>query len=160
MKKLFLMHGLQLLHQMNGSGKIYEAITEHRERLPVRISDEARKRLSLEGTPERMEWMRKKLAEHEILSMTILDTEYPDPLRKIPDPPGILFYQGEPRLLKKEKRISMVGSRAASYSGLTASKQIAAELSRNGVTNPAAWRNADQRISSRSESHRISFSVS
>lgn len=125
---------IPLLHQMNGSGKIYEAITEHRERLPVRISDEARKRLSLEGTPERMEWMRKKLAEHEILSMTILDTEYPDPLRKIPDPPGILFYQGEPRLLKKEKRISMVGSRAASYSGLTASKQIAAELSRNGVT--------------------------
>ena len=79
MKKLFLMAELPydelipLLHQMNGSGKIYEAITERRERLPVRISDEARKRLSLEGTPERMEWMRKKLAEHEILSMTILD---------------------------------------------------------------------------------------
>ena len=40
---------IPLLHQMNGSGKIYEAITERRERLPVRISDEARKRLSLEG---------------------------------------------------------------------------------------------------------------
>ena len=124
---------IPLLHQMNGSRFVFEGLSGSGEKLQLQISAEVRKKLLQEASAERMEWMRKTLAEYEIRSMTILDGEYPDPLRKIPDPPGILFYQGDPGLLQKQKRISMVGSRAASYVGLTASRKIAAELSRNGV---------------------------
>lgn len=124
---------IPLLHQMSGSQAVFESVTSRNGMLPIRISAEARDRLAREAVPDRMEWMRKSLAEHGIGSMTILDAEYPDQLRKIADPPGILFYQGTARLLSMPKRVAMVGSRAASYSGLTASKRIACELSRNGV---------------------------
>ena len=124
---------IPLLHQTGGSHEVYESLVRSGKPLPVRISAEARNRLLQASGREWMERMRHSLEEHRIRSMTILDSAYPDKLRKIPDPPGILFYQGDTSLLNNQKCISMVGSRAASYAGLTAAKRIAEELSRNGV---------------------------
>ena len=57
---------------------------------------------------------------------------FPDGLRAIPDAPVALFMRGPVECLEKP-RVAMVGSRAASHSGVALARQLAAELSRAGV---------------------------
>ena len=61
------------------------------------------------------------------------DVEYPLGLKNIPDPPIVLYVKGE---LKPQDNISIaiVGSRRASYYGLSSAEQFARELSAKGLT--------------------------
>lgn len=71
--------------------------------------------------------------EHQIKIVTIEDKAYPRMLREIPDPPGLLFVQGE--LLPADAvSIAVVGSRNATRYGLTQAERLAASLVRTGVT--------------------------
>ena len=60
--------------------------------------------------------------------------EYPYDLKKLADPPAILFAKGNLDLLKTEKSISIVGTRKASRYGLTHSYQLSEYLSKAGYT--------------------------
>jgi DNA processing protein len=61
------------------------------------------------------------------------DVDYPLNLKNIPDPPIVLYVKGE---LKKEDNLSIavVGSRRASFYGLSSAQNFAAELSAAGFT--------------------------
>ncbi|TYS00122.1 DNA-protecting protein DprA [Rossellomorea vietnamensis] len=55
----------------------------------------------------------KNYKERNIEFLTILDEEYPPLLKNIYDPPWVLFYSGKPDLLKRDRKIAIVGSRKA-----------------------------------------------
>lgn len=82
-----------------------------------------------EGLAEELERARKRDAR----ILTLLDADYPALLRQIPDPPPALYVQGA-LLAEDEAAVAMVGTRAATPYGLSAARELAAELARAGVT--------------------------
>lgn len=60
--------------------------------------------------------------------ITILDTEYPDRLKNIYDPPLFLFYRGNIKLLKSDYLLTIVGSRTLTDYHQNSTKQIIKEL--------------------------------
>jgi DNA processing protein len=58
--------------------------------------------------------------------VTLSDGDYPPLLRQIPDPPPFLYVSG--RLAGADRCIAVVGSRNATAYGLTAARQLSAEL--------------------------------
>ena len=65
--------------------------------------------------------------------MTFQDNHYPENLKAIPDAPVLLYIKGE---IKKENNlaIAMVGSRRASFYGLSIAEKLAGQLSELGIT--------------------------
>ena len=125
---------IPLLHEWKGSTNVFRAFTSPESRIRDSVPPAQRRILSENASDEKMEAMRKCMEQHRIRSVTILDSGFPGSLRNISDPPGILFFQGDPACLQRERITAMVGSRSASYEGLKASGEIALELSRNGVS--------------------------
>ena len=125
---------IPLLHDFNGSEQVFEMLAENHRDLSDYIPVECIKKLRQEAVSEKMNTLSSVIKQHRIHSMTILEDIYPQSLRHIPDPPGILFYQGNAECMQKEKITAMIGSRAASYAGLQAAEKIARELSKSGVT--------------------------
>ncbi|MFO7995273.1 MAG: DNA-processing protein DprA [Marinobacter sp.] len=64
--------------------------------------------------------------------LTMADSDYPEPLKHIPDPPLVLFLRGDRTLLGREQ-IGIVGSRNATRSGLEHARSFAAALGRKGL---------------------------
>lgn len=60
------------------------------------------------------------------------DPAYPSALRHIPDPPAVLFTQGNVELLSRPM-IALIGSRKASYWALEQGQILAAGLARHGL---------------------------
>lgn len=60
------------------------------------------------------------------------DSNYPAPLRGIPDPPVLLYYRGLLPDLQRQSAIGVVGTRKASVYGLSSAKHIAGQLARCG----------------------------
>lgn len=71
--------------------------------------------------------------KRNIRIMTINDADYPENLKNIPDPPIVLYIKGE---LKKEDGfgIGIVGSRRASFYGLSLAGKFSADLAERGMT--------------------------
>jgi DNA processing protein len=71
--------------------------------------------------------------KHNLKIITQDDPEYPENLKKIYDPPIVLYIKGD--LLAQDKlSIAIVGSRRASFYGLTAAEKFAYELANLGFT--------------------------
>ena len=68
--------------------------------------------------------------KHRFNMVTLNEDRYPVLLKKIPDPPPILTFQGT--LVNARPCISIVGSRNASSYGLSTAKHLAAALSQKG----------------------------
>ena len=75
------------------------------------------------------EWSR--LAEENIGLMTILDDDYPKPLRHIPDPPFLLYVRGSREVLSNSC-FAIVGTRALSEYGKRSAPHIALDVARAG----------------------------
>jgi DNA processing protein len=73
-----------------------------------------------------------KLAEIGAHIITLCDTAYPPLLRQIPDPPCLLYVQGE--LCQTDQTIAIVGSRRCSPYGRLVAQTLARELAARGVT--------------------------
>lgn len=125
---------IPLLYRMNGSEKVFEELSKQGGVLKELLPDGCMKKLSQNAARDKMDAMNNSIKMHHIHSITILDGNYPNSLRRIPDPPGILLYQGNLNCLHHERIVAMIGSRNASFSGLKASEKIAFGLSRAGVT--------------------------
>lgn len=72
-------------------------------------------------------------AEHGIDVLTEASDDYPRPLRKIHDPPGVLFRRGEPNA-QDELAVAIVGTRHATRYGIAQAERLAASLARTGFT--------------------------
>ncbi len=66
--------------------------------------------------------------------ITLTDAEYPAALRRMDDPPVVLYVRGEWRPEDGERGISLVGSRLASPRGITLARRFARELADAGCT--------------------------
>ncbi len=72
-------------------------------------------------------------ADHQIDVLTEASDDYPRPLRRIHDPPGILFRLGKP-LPQDDLAVAIVGTRHATRYGLTQAERLASSLARAGFT--------------------------
>lgn len=126
---------IPLLHELEGSSGVYDALI-HDAGNPLfhLIPEKHLERLSGNADDVHLSSFQFLLHKHKINSLTIEEEKYPHCLREIPDPPGILFYQGNPGCMGRNKTAAMIGSRNASYAGMRAARKIASELSRSGVT--------------------------
>jgi DNA processing protein len=68
----------------------------------------------------------------KIQELHIDDSEYPDDLRQIADPPPILYYTGDLSILKKLK-VAIVGTRMATAYGESQAFNFAKDLSLRDV---------------------------
>ncbi|MFH1691415.1 MAG: DNA-processing protein DprA [Candidatus Omnitrophota bacterium] len=69
----------------------------------------------------------------KIKIITILDEEYPRLLKEIYDPPFVLYVKGD-LIACDENAVGIVGSRGASFYGLSCAKQFSMALARSGLT--------------------------
>lgn len=74
----------------------------------------------------------KELSDNNIKFLSYFDNKYPNTLRKIDNPPIILYFKGEFLFDKLEKSISIVGTRNPSSYGHSKARLIAKELAANG----------------------------
>lgn len=81
---------------------------------------------------QEVEEAARLLDRHRIMVLTLADPVYPVLLREIPDPPPLLFCQGETAHLCWPQ-VAMVGSRRPSQSGVAAAREFAGELARQGI---------------------------
>lgn len=71
--------------------------------------------------------------ENKIDIVTILDKDYPENLKNIYDPPAVLYIRG--KLLDCDyNSIAMVGSRRASFYGISTASRLSSDLSGLGIT--------------------------
>ena len=74
-----------------------------------------------------------QLSHRPVTVLTYLDTQYPSPLRMIPDPPPLLYVQGT--LLETDRHaVAIVGTRKVSGAGRILAEELAGELARMGFT--------------------------
>lgn len=74
---------------------------------------------------------KRRIADHGIRLLTLLDPEYPAPLRKIYDPPFLLYMRGA-LLAGDSAAIGVVGSRRTSHYGREQAKRLSFQLARAG----------------------------
>ncbi len=65
--------------------------------------------------------------------ITILDSDYPDPLRKLYKPPMVLFYRGNTSLLYHSRKVAIVGTRKATSYGVSVAERLSTLLAENNV---------------------------
>jgi DNA processing protein len=75
----------------------------------------------------------QKLRESGAVLIPIQDSRYPEALRRIYDPPPLLFARGKVELLQSVC-IAVVGTRRPTPYGLAASEKLSGDLARAGVT--------------------------
>lgn len=73
------------------------------------------------------------LKKYNIEYVTLIDKEYPEILKEIPDPPGVLFYKGDMKLFKTYC-LAVVGSRSYSKYGEMVNRKIVDILAKSGIT--------------------------
>ena len=122
-----------LLDTYSNPEGIYRAFRQREKSLNALVPPRFFRLLEQNGSTEKMLKYAEIMKRNQIHCLCISDQSYPATLQTIPDPPAILFYQGNMAVMNC-RAVAMVGSRKASYSGIKASKKLAADLSRNGIT--------------------------
>ena len=74
----------------------------------------------------------EKCVNKRLHVMTIQDAAYPRRLKNIPDPPLVLYYQGQLPDLDSTAVISVVGTRRASAYGLTVAQRMGYQIAKGG----------------------------
>lgn len=110
-----------LQKQLGSSQKIVEAGLSDSPLLAPKVCQEIQKVWANKTTHQNN---FEKLADY----FTILDDEYPELLKKIYDPPLLLFYAGDLQLLTSEYLVSMVGSRHTTHYHQASADKIISEL--------------------------------
>jgi len=75
----------------------------------------------------------RQARDHNITIVTILDSGYPEQLKNIYDPPAVLYVKGS-LLAQDYNSVAIVGSRRATFYGLSVAQRLAGELSEAGIT--------------------------
>ncbi|MFC1708791.1 DNA-processing protein DprA [Candidatus Omnitrophota bacterium] len=122
----------RLLSSFNKPGHIFEA---SRDRLSRVEGISARKIGAIKKAQQNIDLERElRLArENNIKIVTILDGGYPENLKNIYDPPAVLYVKGELRDYDYNS-VAVVGSRRASFYGLSAASHLSSQLCSMGIT--------------------------
>ncbi len=83
---------------------------------------------------EKLRSVLQAMNAFEVYPLFLGDENYPALLSHIPDPPDVLFVQGELSNERLEKAVGMVGTRHPSRYGSVQARRIAEELAQGGVT--------------------------
>ncbi|MDD2654939.1 MAG: DNA-processing protein DprA [Candidatus Omnitrophica bacterium] len=73
------------------------------------------------------------IKKHNVKIISILDNDYPVNLKNIPDPPPVLYVKGD-IIPQDDFAIAIVGSRRASFYGLSTAEDFAQKLASVGIT--------------------------
>lgn len=82
--------------------------------------------------PHCPEQLREFCEKRRIKLCSISDTDYPEILRSLPDPPVLFYYKGE--LHPNDPRIAIVGTRRPTQMGLKTAQTFGEEIARTGIT--------------------------
>lgn len=96
------------------------------EKIANQILDE-KYRSNLEQYIEYME-------KYHVGIITILDEDYPKNLKNIYDPPIVLYYKGNRKLVNSNKIIAIIGCRNCSIYGENVSKKFSYDLAKEGIS--------------------------
>ena len=123
-----------LLDEFGAAEPIYDKFVRSNGKfLKKWISDYGIDQLKERATRERMHEMLLTMQRLNIGIIARSDMMYPDSLKQIQSPPGLLFYRGNLDCTMG-KCVSVVGSRKASIQGVEATQKLCCDLSRAGVT--------------------------
>lgn len=123
----------EILEEYQTAESVYDRfIREGSAFLKGKINDFGLEQLELHSSKEMMHEMLVCMQKLEMGIMSIQDSNYPDSLRNLPDPPALLFYRGDPKCLMG-KCITVVGTRTSSPQGTEATRKISCKLSKAGV---------------------------
>ena len=111
---------------------VYQAVSRRDPGLNDVLSPDAVQRLIRSADSKRINELENLIRKHQISSITLTDPLFPEILKEIRDPASILFYRGNPECLSGRK-LSIVGSRSASWAGLKATEKIARDLSSHHI---------------------------
>ena len=84
------------------------------------------------GDPQLMDRTAGIMEKERIHAVLPGENAYPEVLLPLNDPPAILFYRGNEAALSGPSA-AVIGSRSASWKGVSATEKIARELSENGI---------------------------
>jgi len=98
------------------------------------ISEKTKEDLLLTKEPQNWENICNLIDEYNIKFVSILDENYPEPLKNIFDPPPFLFYRGKLGKNDFRRALGVVGTRKASNYGKLMTKKIVTELATSGFT--------------------------
>ena len=93
------------------------------------IAGKLQEQIPAANNPEFRQMLRK-LDALQVRLMHFWDPSYPEPLRDIHDPPAILYLRGT---MPQQDCFAIVGSRRASISGRTSTREIARDLAEHGI---------------------------
>ncbi len=96
------------------------------------LSEKTAKKFIQERKKINPEKEREKIFQQKIKIITIWEKNYPQILKKIPDPPFLLFYKGDLKHLTPS--LAIVGSRKASSDGQQSTQLFSFNLARSGLT--------------------------
>ena len=113
---------------------LHDAVLRGEKQILDIIPPEHFQRLRRNATASKMQKWEQLIRAHDIHTLLITDSCFPENLAQISDPPCILFYQGSLKTLTNQRCLAMIGSRRASWAGIRATRTVAEELSRKGVT--------------------------
>ncbi len=114
--------------------EIHDSLLRGEQQLLDIIPPEYIQRLRRNASASRMQKWEQLIRTHDIHTLLITDSCFPENLALISDPPCILFYQGNLKAIANRKCVAMIGSRRASWSGIRTTRAVAEGLSRKGVT--------------------------
>lgn len=123
-----------LLQEFGSAEAIYDRFTASGSGfLKKRVGEYGIGQLAEQANRDKMHDMLVTMQRLNIGILSVDDPQYPDSLRNIQSPPGLLFYRGNLDCLMG-KCVSVVGSRKASPQGIDVTQRLCRELSEAGVT--------------------------
>ena len=123
----------KLLDEYGSAEAAYDAFQrDHGASLQNRISDYSLSLLRASASREKLHDMLVTMRKWNMGLVSMADDMYPESLRNIPEPPYMLFYQGDLRAAEG-RCITVIGSRSATVAGIAATKSLCRDLSKQGV---------------------------
>lgn len=139
---------LALKHTPRLTGRVWKALFGHYDSAYAAVQDAASwvllspevsglaklgQAVNREVWREKAEEEYKAVIQADMDVITWFDTRYPLRFRELPDPPAILYVQGDTSLLRNPG-VAVVGARECTALGLESAGRISTQLSRIGIT--------------------------
>ncbi|MET3288480.1 UNVERIFIED_CONTAM: DNA processing protein [Brevibacillus sp. OAP136] len=123
---------LQRLFERYGCFSVIRQLDQEELSRELQISPTIGAAILSQLVPEQIEWEKQRRVMAGQRFICILDPEFPESLREIPDPPMLLFYAGELSLLQKPL-VAVVGARKPTSYGRASCQFLTEQLSNLGL---------------------------
>ena len=117
---------VELIKQYNNEENIYNNINNINKNKDLAYMRSLR-RLNNKNL-DREEILKENLIQNDIKYVTYSSENYPENLRNIQEPPYVLFYKGNIKLINDKNMVAIVGSRRSTIYGEKVTEVIASEL--------------------------------